>query len=256
MKAEVKIDKEFWYADLDKPIDISIVTSENESALAWHVPSIKISPVLSERFIGSVQKGGHVNFRNIFFNPHGNCTHTESVGHLSKEVHSVNNLLNKNHFISQLLTIDPIQLNKDISEYEKKNDLQIKIEQIKGKIHSSTEALIIRTLPNTVDKKTKNYNETNWPYLTPETAKYIRDSGVKHLLIDLPSVDKEEDGGKLLAHRAFWNFNNEIDLARTITELIYVSNDLNDDLYLLNLSVANIVNDASPSRPLLYKLKK
>ena len=80
--------------------------------------------------------------------------------------------------------------------------------------------------------------------------------GVKHLLIDLPSVDREQDGGRLISHRAFWNYPKEIDLKRTITELIYVDNAINDDLYLLNLSLANIVNDASPSRPILYKFLK
>jgi hypothetical protein len=31
----------------------------------------------------------------------------------------------------------------------------------------------------------------------------FHESGIKHLLIDLPSVDKEHDEGKLVAHKAF-----------------------------------------------------
>ncbi len=255
MKVEVKINEEVRYANLNCPIDISIETSELKSPLAWNVSPVKISPVISEKFIGSVQKGGHVNFRNIFFNPHGNCTHTESVGHITKEIFPVNNSLKKNHFISQLLTIDPIRTDVDFSEFNKKGDLQITVEHFVGKIEPCTEALVIRTLPNFSLKKTKDHNNTNWPYLLPEAAKYIRDSGVKHLLIDLPSIDREVDGGGLLAHRAFWNYDQEIDLNRTITELIFVPDTLSDDLYLLNLSVANIENDASPSRPLLFRLK-
>jgi hypothetical protein len=34
---------------------------------------------------------------------------------------------------------------------------------------------------------------------------FLHESGIQHLLIDLPSVDKEKDEGKLLAHKAFWN---------------------------------------------------
>ena len=102
----------------------------------------------------------------------------------------------------------------------------------------------------------KNHNDTNWPYLQPQAAKYIRELGIKHLLIDQPSIDKEEDGGQLLAHRAFWNYDNEIDLSRTITELIYVPDSVKDDIYLLNLSLSNIENDACPSRPLLFSLNK
>jgi kynurenine formamidase len=41
--------------------------------------------------------------------------------------------------------------------------------------------------------------------LAEDAALFLHESGIKHLLIDLPSVDKEKDEGKLLAHKAFWN---------------------------------------------------
>ncbi len=45
---------------------------------------------------------------------------------------------------------------------------------------------------------------------------------MKHLLIDLPSVDKENDQGKLLAHKAFWDYNGEQRMDATITEFVYI----------------------------------
>ena len=60
------------------------------------------------------------------------------------------------------------------------------------------EALVIRTMPNTKDKLTRQYSNTNWPYLTEDAAQFIKKIGVQHLLVDLPSVDKEKDEGKLL----------------------------------------------------------
>ena len=42
---------------------------------------------------------------------------------------------------------------------------------------------------------------------------------------------------------------------KTITEMIYVSDEIRDGLYLMDLNVTNFSADASPSRPLLYKLK-
>ena len=78
--------------------------------------------------------------------------------------------------------------------------------------------------------------------------------GVEHLLIDLPSVDKERDAGALLAHRAFWNVDGKMRKQATITEFIYVSNTIEDGTYFLNLQVAPFENDASPSRPVLYKI--
>lgn len=75
-----------------------------------------------------------------------------------------------------------------------------------------------------------------------------------HLLIDLPSVDKEHDGGKLTAHKTFWNYPKAPRKEATITEMIFVPNAVKDGLYLLNLQVAPFENDASPSRPVIYPL--
>jgi kynurenine formamidase len=148
-----------------------------------------------------------------------------------------------------------------ISPEERNGDFVVTKSQIENSLYGKTsEAIIIRTLPNSSDKKSKNYSHTNPPYLLEETANYIREIGIKHLLIDLPSVDREEDEGKLLAHKAFWNVKNTTilnDDARvdcTITELIYIDDSVSDGTYLLNLQIASFENDASPSKPVLYSL--
>ena len=87
-----------------------------------------------------------------------------------------------------------------------------------------------------------------------EGAVFLREKGINHLLIDLPSVDKEKDQGKLLSHNAFWNTMGKLRLDATITEFIYVPNTINDGTYFLNLMVAPMENDASPSKPVLYKI--
>jgi kynurenine formamidase len=121
-------------------------------------------------------------------------------------------------------------------------------------------ALVIRTLPNQKEKKSRKYSNTNPPYLSEEAAIFIRESEIQHLLIDLPSVDKEHDEGKLLAHKAFWNvkdthnLNSDARLNATITEMIYVPDEIEDGNYILNLQIASFENDASPSKPLLYKI--
>ena len=88
-----------------------------------------------------------------------------------------------------------------------------------------------------------------------EAAQYLVNKGVDHLLIDLPSVDREKDGGALLCHKVFWNFDGKLRKHATITELIYVPNTVKDGTYFLNLQVAPFENDASPSRPVLYKIE-
>ena len=104
------------------------------------------------------------------------------------------------------------------------------------------------------DKKSKQYSNTNPTYLLEEAAEYLKSKNIKHLLIDLPSVDKEKDEGKLLAHNAFWNTKGKLRLDATITEFIYVPNKVKDGCYVLNLQIAPFENDATPSKPVLYKI--
>ena len=101
-------------------------------------------------------------------------------------------------------------------------------------------------------KKGMQYSHTNPPYLLEEAATFLKEKGIEHLLIDLPSVDKESDEGALVCHNTFWNTKGKLRLNATITEFIYVANTIEDGTYFLNLQVAPFENDASPSRPVLY----
>jgi hypothetical protein len=83
----------------------------------------------------------------------------------------------------------------------------------------------------------------------------MSDENIQHLLLDLPSVDREEDGGALAAHKAFWKYPEDPRTKATITELIYVDNVVPDGLYLLQIQIAAMELDASPSRPFIYPLR-
>lgn len=120
-------------------------------------------------------------------------------------------------------------------------------------------ALCLRTLPNPEDKRKKSYSGTNPPYLTEDAAKLISSTWkVSHFVFDLPSVDKENDGGLLRAHRALWNAPSAGDLStsnsacKTITELAYFPKYLSDGYYILDLQTVNLNSDATMSRPVLF----
>ena len=254
MIAEINLNNETFKVNLNTPVDLSLTSKVKNSFKAWYIDEIKINSIKNDDFIGSVKDGGAVNFREILINPHGNMTHTESVGHISQEEINVNKLLQTHHFIAQLITIKPQKISINNKKGKKEVDEIISLNQIKNKILPNIQALIIRSQKNYDELTNKNYSHTNWPFLAESSAAYIRNKGVQHLLIDQPSIDKEFDEGKLLAHRAFWNYPNEIDLKKTITELIGIPDHIKDGRYLLNLSLANIENDAVPSRPIIYKL--
>ncbi len=246
MLASIEHKGNTYRVNLLEPIDISLpLQAGKENVNAFHLSPMKIEPFRIGSFVGSVAEGGPCNVNNILFNPHGNGTHTESVGHISKRAFPIHKCLQHFFFIAELVSIIP-----ELRE----GDAVISLSQIKAKLGSkSPEAIIIRTNPNEPSKMTRQYSGTNPAYLDHEAAKFLATSGVQHLLLDLPSVDKEEDGGKLSAHHQFWNYPSAPREDCTITELIYVPDEVIDGTYLLNIQIASFMNDASPSKPILYK---
>ncbi len=248
MKTTIQKNGKTYQTDLSRPLDISIPLKSGENNVsAWYVDPVKIEPVRTEQFTGSVAEGGSVNFRNISFNPHGNGTHTECVGHISKEVYSINQCLKQFFFIAELISVE--------AEKQNNGDEVITKEKVSSlRKHFTAEALILRTLPNDKSKLGKQYSNTNPPFIEAKAMTELINSGIKHFLIDLPSVDKEVDGGTLEAHHAFWEYPGNTNLERTITELVFVPDSIPDGLYLLNLQIASFENDASPSKPVLYAI--
>lgn len=254
MKITIRRNDEVFTAELSKPIDISIpLTNDEKNPIAWYQGIPEIEPVKMDDWIGKVSEGkSSTNFNNIFFNPHAHGTHTECLGHITRDFYSINQCLKQFFFLAEVISVQPEKRGEDL--------IITKGEIEKALNENSPEAIIIRTLPNSKNKKHLKYSNTNPPYLAEEAAIFIREKGIQHLLIDLPSVDKEHDEGKLLAHKAFWNvkdvnnLNNDARLNCTITELIYVDEKVDDGKYLLNLQFASFENDASPSKPVLYKI--
>tara|TARA_R110000787_G_scaffold129264_1_gene241065 strand:+ start:9280 stop:10026 length:747 start_codon:yes stop_codon:yes gene_type:complete len=246
MIAKLEIDNSTKKIDLSKPLDISIpLNASPENPIAWYLNEPKIEPVKDGDWVGKVSEGASVNFNNIEFNPHAHGTHTECIGHITSEFHSINKTLKNFFFQAELITVIPDK---------KGDDLVISKQKIKNLLNGNRPgALIIRTMPNADTKKSEKYSNTNWAYLLEEAAEYIKEVGITHLLIDLPSVDKEKDEGKLLAHKAFWNYPKAPRLDATITEFIYVPSAILDGSYILNLQIASFENDATPSKPVLYK---
>lgn len=235
--------------DLSKPLDVSMPMRGNaQNVNAWYLDPPRIEPHVEGDFIGKVSDGASVNFNDIWFNPHAHGTHTECVGHITAEFHSIHQNLDQFFFMAELISIAPKLENDDWVVSRHILELALKSEKV--------EALVIRTLPNDRKKLSRQYSNTNPPYLLEEAVQFLVEKGVEHLLIDLPSIDKEKDEGALRAHKTFWNFSGQLRKRATITEFIYVPDDIEDGTYFLNLQVAPFENDASPSRPVLYKIEQ
>ena len=245
-----------YTVNLNTPIDISISISDGrkqKGASAWYVCPPKFEPVKSEGFIGKVSEGGSVNFTDVFINPHGHGTHTECLGHITPEAHSVDEAIRT---LIGNTTLIPCYLMSVIPE-EKAGDRVVTKDSIPTDV-SLPKAVAIRTLPNNASKQTMTWDNTNPPYLDPAFTRELVRQGVEHLLIDLPSVDREVDGGALASHRAFFQLEGDSEPRgnATITEFVYIPNSATDGFYALNLQVAPLDLDASPSRPVLFRLEE
>ena len=247
MLADIRTNNKIYKIDLSVPLDISIsLRSDGSNLTAWGKDQPEIIPHQENGQVYRVKNGAPLNFNNIRFNPHAHMTHTECLGHITPEMQSVNASLKNYFFLAELITIAP-------EKYQ--DDFVISRKQLQYALgNKKRQALVVRTLPNLEEKKYRQYTGSNPPYLLEQTASYLAEKNIEHLLIDQPSVDKEQDNGALLAHRAFWSMEANPRLEATITELIYVPNYLEDGTYILNLQVAPIENDASPSRPVLYRI--
>ncbi|ALJ05956.1 metal-dependent hydrolase [Pseudalgibacter alginicilyticus] len=249
MIATIQYNSRKLQIDLSEPLDISIPIKASKSNVnAWNLNPPKIEPVKYKEWIANVNEGACVNSNNISFNPHAHGTHTECVGHITEKSYSINQNLKRFFFLAEVITVAPETL---------KGDKVISRKQLQFAIgNKKRDAIIIRTIPNTIEKLTKQYSNTNWPYLLPDAVELLVSKGVKHLLLDTPSIDKEKDECELLGHNAFWNTKGKLRLDSTITEFVFVPNLVEDGEYFLNLQIAPFENDASPSKPILYKIKE
>lgn len=255
MRSTITIDNHDYEVDLSSPIDISLPLRFNgPQPNAYGVERASSSPCKADGLVGDTRLGGSVNFEQYTFIPHCNGTHTECVGHITHERISVRDCLQDVLMPAVLVSVEPEKVGGD--PMITKDVLRASLPPA----YAGDPALIVRTLPNDHGKLTAEYGDIIPPYFASDAMALIVVSGVKHLLVDVPSIDRIFDEGKLVNHRLFWNVapgsfeaTDAVRRSSTITELVYVPNEIEDGGYLLNLQIAPFTSDASPSRPILFK---
>lgn len=268
MILSIQINNRIYRIDYENPLEIAIPLDFNGAqANAYDVEPARSTPCQAGSLIGDTRRGGSCNFEQIRLIPHCNGTHTESIGHITHERISIHDCLKDAFIPATLISIEPenallSEETYSISLSESDRFITKKLlENALGRVDKNwLEALIIRTLPNDKGKLARIYEKEIPPFFSAEAMQLIVESGVKHLLVDLPSIDRIFDEGKLSNHRVFWNVEQgEFETSpasfvnNTITELIFVPETVADGSYLLNLQAPAFLSDAAPSRPILFK---
>lgn len=277
-KFSIEINGQTFIINRENPLGISIPMQFNGAQPnAYGVEKAVSEAYKAGEIVGDTRRGGSINFEQYKLIPHCNGTHTECVGHITHERISVHDCLRDSFILARLISVKPEKAAVSSETYAvdlNENDLLITRKEIEKTLADSRfkiqdsksgelpKALIIRTLPNDESKLSQTYLTEIPPFFTTEAMRFMRETGINHLLVDTPSIDRIFDKGKLSNHRIFWNveqgafeISTESLIYNTITELIYVPDEIADGIYLLNLQIAPFASDASPSRPILFAIR-
>lgn len=229
----------------------------------------RASTFASGSFVGSVTEGGSCNVSTLTVAPHLHGTHTECAGHITRARLAVCDAVPEVLIAATLVSVHPehaMSVSDEWSGSTKADDYIISEQVLRSALERRqqgfVDAIIIRTRPNRADKRLADYDETGAPYFSTAAMGFICDLGVRHLVTDLPSIDRMDDGGELLCHHAFFQVSvggddgSRVRTDRTITELAYIDDSVPDGIYLLNLQIPPFATDAAPSRPLLLPVNR
>ena len=265
MKAKFSFKSIDFEINFSEGNDISIPINFNGAQPnTYGVDGATSKPYQDGQFIGDTRKGGPCNFETYSFTPHCNGTHTECIGHITNERVSILTSLDQEMIPATLVSVTPRNTTENYTPDLNKEDLVITKEDLKLQLKDINPAflqgLIIRTIPNLENKKSRDYMKVSPAFFSIDAMEYIVSLGVVHLLVDTPSVDRLLDDGHLSAHNIFWETKgkefNPNTQNKTITEMIFVPSSLEDGAYLLNLQIPAFVSDAAPSRPIIYKINE
>lgn len=269
MNITLEINEKKYRINPNEPLNISIPLDFNGAQPnAYGVEKASSKPCEAGELVGDTRRGGSCNFEQYKFIPHCNGTHTESIAHITFERISIHELLKDAFIPSTLVSVAPENANQTSDTYSialNETDKLITKKSLENALRDTDEnfleGLIVRTLPNDASKLTREYLNEIPPFFSTEAMRFIREKNIKHLLCDLPSIDRIFDEGKLVNHRTFWNIepekfetNKQSLIHNTITELVFAPNEIKDGAYTLNLQIAAFSADASPARPVLFKV--
>ena len=268
--ATLEIDGRRFKVDLGNTYDLAIAVDFDGAQPRWFgAPLAHSTPLASGDFSGRVGSGASCNCSTITFTPHCDGTHTECAGHLTFERLEVRNVVPVGFLAALLLSVSPTpadHTDESSLPRPRAGDLLITgaafARAWPTALPFMPRALIVRTLPNTQHKRTRDYRSQPAAFLSLPAAALLVARGIEHLVLVVPSADRADDAGQLSAHREFFGLpagSTALAAVRrpqcTITELAYVDDTVPDGAYLLSLQIPALGGDAVPSRPLLFPVR-
>ena len=290
MKAEVKLDGHVFRVDLlaGKSIARTISVAATKSTLDIGAIAVQSKTYRDGDFVGDMLAGGACNVSVLKINPHCCGTHTETLMHVlpteaAAAGPTIDSVAPTGLQLSLVLTLKTCSIaeakdrDECFTENADSDDRLVSAAAVNAALEgatqslprafaawnsSKTKSLILRIADEDPATATAPWSFESGvpPYFTSDAIELLNDQSVVHLLVEFPSVDRLDDGGRLTNHHKFWNIDRESrDLAeawpsKTITEMIEISPSIKDGLYLLSIQTPPVRTDAMLSRPVLFEL--
>ena len=264
------IDGSMFHADLHVYHDLAIAQDFDGAQPRWFdAPPAHSAALSSGGFSGRVARGASCNCSTLTLTPHCDGTHTECAGHLTREPLDVRTVAPAGLLPALLVSVTPVAAGRCVESTRPPplaDDLLVTAAALMqawpARPPFAARALIVRTRPNSGNKRRRDYRNEPAAFLSLPAAQLMVARGIEHLVLDLPSADRAADGGLLSAHREFFGLPvGSVALAAvgrpqcTITELAFMDDAAADGCYLLGLQLPALGGDALPSRPLLYPVR-
>lgn len=257
--------------DLSQPVSLAIgIDFSGRGPRHFGAPAPASRPLVAPGFPGEVAAGASCNCHTITFTPHCNGTHTECVGHLTREPMDAWRIVPRSLIPARLVSVTVVAAASSAESSTPQPQPSDRLVTrraleagwpVEGPFQAK--ALVIRTLPNSAHAQASGSPDEVPPYLTREAVELLVERGIEHVVVDLPSIDRSHDEGRLTGHRVFFGLPPEArsleQAARpqcTVTEFARIPPEVPDGWYLLQLQTPEISGDAVTSRPMLYALQE
>jgi kynurenine formamidase len=258
-------------ADFGNPLSIAIpLDFEGPQPACFDAPPATIRPLRAGSFVGDTRAGGSCNCATLTLAPHCNGTHPECVGHLTDDRVAVSDRIRGGIDLALVITVQPADATTSREDSDPPPAADDRLVTAAALAAATTRhagpsprALVVRTMSASAGAPLQHYRgPAPAPYLSRQAAAWLVERGILHLVLDLPSADRADDGGRLTAHRIFFGLpagsRRAADATRpaaSITELAWIGAAFEDGYYLLDLQMPAFLSDAAPSRPLLYPVQ-
>ncbi|MBV9697816.1 MAG: cyclase family protein [Gammaproteobacteria bacterium] len=269
-QARLELDGRTVCVDLGRPHELALrLDPRGAHPRHFGAPPARAEPLHIGEFSGAVARGASCNCQVLTLIPHSHGTHTECVGHLTIEPLDAYRTVPRGLLPAVVVSVRPAAADscgEGTDPPPQAGDLLITRAALERAwpqdAWQQARAAVVRTLPNAPDKAYGAEAARPPPYLSREAAQWLSARGVEHLVVDVPSLDRCHDAGRLTAHRIFFGLPPGSTAlaaagraAATVTELAFVPDAVADGRYLLELQVPALAGDAVPSRPLLYAVQ-